>query len=379
MESNDLTVTQLARERYIRNKENREKGVLDYIPFYHSLPRLSKFIPGFIRGKYYHLTANSSVGKTQLAKFLTIILPYIFSKEVQELNYKIIYIALEESKDEFVDGLICALINTRYKINISSEVLNSYTEDSLNEDIIQKIDECSSIVEDIMNHVIFEDSISNPTGLYKLCRSISEQYGKHVYEERAFTKDGVTSIESVYKEYIPNDDTHFLVVCDHVGLLSPEKGAETTRDAMNRWSTDYAMKQIIKHWKWTVVDVIQQAAATEQEQYYKGQTIISKLKPSLSGYGDNKVIGRNAHVILSFFGPSRFEIEDYAGFNMKLLGDNFRVLEILKNRGGRVGLELCLLFEPHRQFISELPNPSTVGGTEKIQRIVNYLKQLRNG
>ena len=49
-------------------KELRDKGELLCIPYYKSFPKLSKFVPGIIKGIMYKITAGSGVGKTQLTR-----------------------------------------------------------------------------------------------------------------------------------------------------------------------------------------------------------------------------------------------------------------------------------------------------------------------
>lgn len=344
--------------RYTENKEKRDRGIIDYIPFYHSLPRFSNYLPGIIRGKYMHFTAHSSVGKTQLAKFLTIMVPYIFSKRVSKLNYKIIYFALEESEEEFVDNLVAVVLNEKYKMNIDAETLNSYKKETISKEIINRIIESEKIVSEILDTVDIVTTESNPTGLYKYCKNISEANGEHKKKIVEYVKSGgEVERREVYDKYVPKNDTQFIVVTDHLGLIGTERGAETTHKAMSKWSQSYARLEITKRWKFSVVDIIQQAAAGEDETFYKGKSIISKLKPSLSGYGDNKIIARDAHIILGLFGPNRFEIEEFNGYNIRKFGDKFRSLEVIKNRGGKSNIEVPLLFEPHKNHFTELPFP----------------------
>lgn len=48
---------------YIKNSaENLDKGLINNIPFKH-FPRLSKHIPGIVKGLYYLVTASSGVKK----------------------------------------------------------------------------------------------------------------------------------------------------------------------------------------------------------------------------------------------------------------------------------------------------------------------------
>lgn len=358
-------IVQRARERYLENKEKRDNNIIDYIPFYKTMPRFSKYMPGLVGGNYYHITANTSVGKTVLAKYMAILTPYIFSKTVMPINYRIIYFALEESEEEFVDSLICAVLNEAYGLDVDTMMLNSYRENPISNDILDKIKAVEKIVVEIMERVDLQTNILNPTGIYKYCRQVSEQLGNHIHKKEVFTEN------PVYSHYEPHDDTQVIVVIDNFNLLSTEKGAPTLRDAMGKMSLDYCRLQITKNWKWVVLGIVQQAAAGEQEEFYKGRSIISKLKPSLYNYGDNKTISRDAHIVMGLFGPDRHELEEYEGYPIKEFRSTFKSLEILKNRLGRVNIEIPLFFDHTLGTFSELPSPDNTALLE------NFLKKAR--
>jgi hypothetical protein len=342
------------RSRYINNQERRKLGIIDYLPIHHIFPRLSHYIPGFMRGTNILISAGTGVGKSQLGKFFTIMAPYIFNKEVANLKYKVLYFALEESKQEIIDGLVCALINLKYNTNVDVFEINSYRENPLSEFLLKRIDEALPIVEDMLKNVEIFDTILNPTGIYKTCRHYSELWGKHIKVNKEFVKNGIVSVEEVYSHYQPNDDTQVFVVVDHLSLLSEEAGAPTLAESMKRWSFNYARSQITKHWKWTVFNIQQQMAAVEEQEFYKNNLNVQKLKPSLFGLADNKKTARDHHLILFLFAPDRFEIENYLDFDIKTMGDSFRSLIIGKNRIGIPNIEIPLKFYGNKILFTEL-------------------------
>ena len=69
---------------------------------------------------------------------------------------------------------------------------------------------------------------------------------------------------------------------------------------------------------------------------------LNKLKPTLDGYGDAKVIARDADLILGLFSPYRHSIRDYEGYNIELFKDNIRFMELIAGREGVV--EVFVLF-----------------------------------
>lgn len=147
-------------------KEIRDKGELLCIPFYHSYPKLSKFMPGVVKGIMYKVTANSGIGKTQLAKALFVMAPlnYIRANPDCKIKIKIFYFALEESEEEFIDSLICNQLAFKFKIRMDPMTLKGYREKYADDDLIAKIEECEDDCEFFMQHIEVIDSVSNPTG-----------------------------------------------------------------------------------------------------------------------------------------------------------------------------------------------------------------------
>lgn len=149
-----------------KNRSNKLEGKYNSIPF--GLPGLDRHVPGIMRGIVYSIVAGSGVGKTQLAKYLFVLQPYKFVKQHPHLNIKlkIIYFALEESREEFMLNLICNRLKEEYRINISSLELRSMGEYTLDEDIMDKVSLCQEYFEDLEQYLDIVENVYNPTGKF---------------------------------------------------------------------------------------------------------------------------------------------------------------------------------------------------------------------
>lgn len=338
--------------------ENMDKGLVNNIPF-SNFNKLSKHIPGIVKGLYYLVTASSGIGKTQLTKKLFVLEPYEYVKQNpdKKLKLKIIYFALEESKEEFMLGLISNRLYNEYGIDVSVIDLQSFTS-RLSKDIISKIEECEEYFSDFQKYVEVIDSIYNPTGLYKYVREYASKNGTHHYKDIEI--EG--KLEKIYSHYEPKDPNEFvIVITDHVSLLQEERDSTTNRmmdkhQTISKWSADYCRKQISKHFKFTVVNVQQQEASKEKQEFYRGGSIESKLEPSLDGLAENKLTQRDALIVLGLFAPDRYEIRKHLQYDIVKLKDNYRSLKILKNRLGRPNLKTGLFFDGKTNNFYELPD-----------------------
>lgn len=254
-------------------------------------------------------------------------------------------------------GLISNRLYTEYGIEVSVIELQSFT-NKLPENIIKRIEECEEYFADFEKYVEVIDTVYNPTGLYRTVQEYSNQNGKHVYVDKIFNGKKV----SVYDHYEPKDSNEFvIVITDHLSLLQEEKDSTTNlmmnkHQAISKWSADYCRKQISKNFGYTVVNVQQQAAEKEKQEFYKGGSVESKLEPSLDGLADNKLTQRDAMVVLGLFAPDRYEIKKHLNYDILKLKDNYRSLKILKNRLGRPNLKTGLYFDGKTNEFFELPH-----------------------
>jgi replicative DNA helicase len=347
-------------------KTDKENGKIFCIPF-ENYPKLMLSVPGIVPGMIQMVTAGSGVGKTQVAKALYVREPLEYALK-HNIKLKIFYFALEESSDEFIDTMICNFISSRCNTNVDLLTLQGYRKNSLDDQTMLMIHANIGAVEKLLENVEVIDSIYNPTGIYKYCRDYADKNGKHVFESRDFIKkkrDGTVETETVqvYSHYVPNDPNSVTIaIVDHMSLLTPEKNKEnglmmTQHQTMAKWSTDYALKQITKHWGWAVVNVIQQEQSGEREQFTnKGESIVKKTEPSLAGFANNKEIQRDAKVILGVYSPDRYGFEDYHGYDIRRFRDAFRCIKVLKNRFGPPNKYHHFLFDGATNRFAELPS-----------------------
>jgi replicative DNA helicase len=353
-------------------KEEKDAGKLFCIPF-QNYPKLAQSVPGIVPGMITMITAGSGVGKTQVAKALAVREPLEYAVK-NNMKLKIFYFALEESKQEFVDTMICNYVSQKSGIQIDILALQGYREKSIDAKIMLIIETYVEEMEELLGSVEVIDSVYNPTGIYKYLRNYADKNGTHHYEERVFIKNKIdedgkkyTVKEKVrpYSHYVPNDPTQMtIVVVDHMSLLTPEKNKDTgntmtQHQTMAHWSTNYALKQITKHWNWAVVNVIQQEQSGEREQFtMKGDSIQKKTEPSLAGFANNKEIQRDAKVILGVYAPDRYGFEEYHGYDIRRMRDTFRAIKVLKNRFGPPNKYHHMLFDGATNRFKELPKSS---------------------
>lgn len=351
-------------------KALREAGKFPGIPIYPKYERFGDYMPAILKSVMYLVTAHSGVGKSQFWKDFFLFLPIQIMKKFPEYNIKLKFIIflLEETEEEFVDSIISGLLLREKKLKVDPLELKSMKKNPLSKEIVKAIEEIAPLVQEVLDMCELHSNTYNPTGMYYAVRDYAKLHGELVYEDREFTyrnDDGSErkEIKNVFKEYIPKDsDEYVFVITDHISLLQEEKHAVTgkmmdLRETMETWSFKYCRKQISKNLNYIVVNIQQQLQSSDQQEFYRGQTVIDKLKPSAATLADCKTTFRDHLVVLAIFNPHKHGLDEYPkdGYDLEKLHGCFRSVILLKNRIGRDGLEVPTYFTGSSFHFKELP------------------------
>jgi len=343
---------------YHKNRDDVLSGRKVNIPF-SGLSKLIKYIPGIIPGIMYKITSGSGAGKTQFAKFAFVYQPILFAIKYN-VNYHVLYFALEESREEFIDSLFIHVLQRVFKVKIDRFALSGNGPVMLTSSELAFVEKAKYIVNSIMDHITVIDNRYKPTDMYNVCRAFAEDHGKFTINAKG------------REIYTKNDPSQIvLTITDHISLIEEEFEAETNKyldkgKSMAKWHTHYQRKIITKQWGWAALNVQQQSLDSEQQVFTnKGETVINKLLPSMDGLANNREIARDDYVIFGLFAPERFKIDKYLGYNIcdpatvsDNFYDNFRAVTLIKNRFGTPNKTLPLYFDGSYNFFEELPDRS---------------------
>lgn len=368
-----MSIFKRVNETIHTNKLVREQGGYNCIPW--DLPRLSTILPGIQRAKLVGVSANSKVGKTQLADFLFLHQPYEFYLKYPTVNIKprIFYFSLEMSKESKIMSVLSYKLFKEHKISKSPEDLLSVFKDRVVDDkLMAIINSYNTFFQEFEERVTFLDSIRNPFGIFKYMDTYANENGHWEYKEIDWeNEDGTITKRKVKDYYVPNDKEELvIVIIDHISLLTPEK-QQTLHQAMSKFSSDYGLYMRDKL-KYCVVMVQQQAAEQEKQQFtMRGDSVVDKLRPSADGLGDNKLVGRDLNLLIGLFAPYRYKFKDYEGYDLSILRDNYRELSVILNRDGKSNAVVDLFFDGASNYFAELPKPIE---KEELLKVYDYCK-----
>ena len=353
-----------------KKRLRRLDGKINCVPW--GLPRFENQLPGIEKGKYYLFTANSKVGKTQITDWLCLYntVQQIIDKNLN-IKLKIFYFTLEMSKEEKMLSAFANILYIKEGIRLSPTDLKSTKADRvLPQDIIDIIKKYEPYFNKLQEIVEFIDDIRNPTGIYKLVRNYALANGT-IHTRKIEIKPGqFIEVEDYYE---PNDEEEYvMIIIDHISLIDTEvvNGKQLSlAESMVHLSSNYLIK-LRNRFNYIPIVVQQQAAAQESVENKKA----NKLKPTLDGLGDSKLIGRDANVILGLFSPFRHEIQEYYGYDVTKFKDNIRFLEIIGGREGGTGAICPLYFDGAVNYFKELPKPDDKEGIDAVYKFLDKIK-----
>lgn len=344
------------------NAERIAQGKVNYIPF--GLDRFEEAIPGLQRKNYVIVTANSGIAKSKLTKNLYVIKPvdFVLANPHLGIHLKIPYFCLEESKEAFIHSITCHKLYEQFGMRVPIKTLQSRRRE-LPREIREKVDALDPYFEQFEQIVEVIDDIRYPYGIFQHVAEYMESIGTWTKKtiriwDKSIGEKGDYRMAVVNDYYVPNNpDTYVVPITDHYAKLYQPKG-KTLHETISEFSSKYQC-ELRDRYYCSPVGVQQQAADQEKKQYtYTGQSIITKLEPSLDGLGDNKLTQRDADEIIGIFAPDRYEIPEHRKYNITLLQDNYRGIIQLKARDGEPNTRIGLFFDGAVNHFEELP-PAT--------------------
>lgn len=331
---------------------------------------MSEFI-GIEQKKYYIVTGATKSGKTQFASFTFLYTPLLYAYEhPDKIRLKVFYYSLEETPEDVTRRFMSYLLFVKKGIRISPTDLESSANNPVNPEILAYLqdDDIKPILDFYEQHVEFSPS-RNPTGVNKEVEDYMRSNGT-VHWKQVSVRDDITgNLKEVraFDYYEPNDpDEYVIVIFDHLSLIQPERGM-TLKQTADKLSEYFVILR--NRYGVTPVLIQQQSFEMESLDAFKER----KLRPTAQGLADTKYTARDCNVLLGIFNPFKHDLPDYKRYNITLLRDNCRFLEVILNRGGSSGGLVALFFDGAICNWHELPRADE---TAELSKVYSYIQTL---
>ena len=319
-------------------------GLNNGIPFSH--PRLSKFI-GIRKRIYTQIIGSSGSGKSALVHSTYILNPFDHLKTITQsgIKFKVILFAMERSKLYVLTKWLSRKIFIDQGILIPLQKMLGWWDNKLTEDEYELVLQYKDYINELLETVDIIGGSINPTGCYKYVKNYAEENGK--FEQ----------VSEYSKVYIPNHPNEIVIIVqDHLGLTSIEKGYPTKKDVIDKLSSYNQWFRDVLGYSPVVVSQLNRNLSNPIYQK------IDSFEPTLDDAKETGKPSEDADIVLSIFDPHRYHTTDSQykvdNFIDSSNGANyFRSLKILKNSYGIDSLKVGLAFMGSVGICKELPKP----------------------
>lgn len=325
-----------------------ERNSREWVGIPQKYDKLKEHIPYYEKGTYLLISAHSGVGKTIFTISDWIVYPYLFSRETG-YKVKIFYFSLEKKK-VIVDTQVMSNLYYQYTNNKASK--QDIFSKKLDENTLENLSEISKLYHDYEDVVTVVDNVFSPEDMHRYMTKYFKENGKVITDK---------SLE-VGKRYVPNDDTHVIIITDTLNAMTQIKGKEKNQ-SINYYSREICKNEFCELYGATVVNVQQQDKDAEKNTFnYKGELNYAATRPSRNSLSESKLTFNDADFFLTLYSPFLYRVPKYpfnatdAFWDIMQLKNKFTLLSLEKNRDGETPAEMGLYSDLAVNYFEELPS-----------------------
>ena len=335
-------------------KQRIASGKLNAIPT--NLARFSNEFPGIEKSRYYIITANTKVGKSQVTDFYFVIDPIyqLWLNKLTSYDVRVHYISLEMHPIEKMYQLFSHYIyRTQDKIRVDPKILKS-TKSELSDKWFNYLESNIDFFKFFLSKVSFINNLRTVSQIESYIKAYYAQNGSVINEGSLYLAN--------------NNDIYEIFIVDHASLIDTETKYPNKHTAIKALSKLFL--DIRNLYRSTCVLIQQQSSASENIEAQK----VRKGEPSLDMLEYNKSTGFDADYVLGLYSPARNNIQSYRGYDIAKFKDHFRTIKILAGRWGGIGSWTPLFFDGAVNMFKELP---LIGSQDmiKVNELLTKLKK----
>lgn len=332
---------------FLGEVEQGRKGV--YKGLKGGLERFDKFTNNIQKSTYYLIGAAPKSGKTGFLDHRFVIQAYLQNPDAK-INW--IYFSYEISKLEKMAKFCAYFIRELYGDLVDSNIILSRGENKLSDELHEKVIHIyKDYVEPLFKRIQFYEDRENPTGIYFKLLEYAKKHGEFIYTP--YTDDSGKERQKItgYKENDP--ELYTIVIADHIGLLSLEKGYDKKAN-IDKLSSYFVWMRNICKFTPVIVSQFNRDLGKVDRLKFNGES----LQPTLEDFKDSSNTSEDASMVIAIFNAGLYpHIEKHLGYNIKEIGKGYRSLHILASRNTESGVNIGLHLEGETGRFSELPKP----------------------
>ncbi len=313
-----------------------------------------------IAPRSYTLVGGASgTGKTALVHQLYILAPYIWymkNKNNSDVRLKVVLRNMERPFNLLITKWVAVYLHNKYNILTDTRFLmgRGQQKSRVSQELYEKICEGFDYFEKMCADVVdVRSKIENPTGIANHIREVAESQGKF---ER---------IDKYRKRYIPNNDNLItLVILDHIGRISPERGYNTVEN-LKKMSEYLSIQRDVYGFSPVVVCQFNRGIQETQRRTSSAINLVPEER-DFKGAGN---MYEDSDIAMGLFNPFKYGLSSFQNYDVGAMRSDkghsrFRSLHVLKSNQGIDDFEGYTQFIGETGTFAELPAPDKLTPAE---------------
>lgn len=336
--------------------------------------KLNTLTGGLQYGRYDLVGGTTGSSKTAFVDNFYILKPWTMLREARRLgltkrSMKVFYWSLEIRKTHKLAKWLAWIIFQKHKILLDSKyILTMLADDEqlqknrmsteVYELLMRELDILDEMEEDIF---IIDDKIT-PKGVYASVKNYAENNGTTTTLPVMDRKGNFIHNKNVYTP--TNPEELVLGICDHIGLVAPDKDAGGKKGTIDTLSSFFVSLRNQHNYSFCAISQFNRELADVNRQRFK------ELTPQMEDYKDSGGPAEDAETVIALFNPIIYNMNTYSNYNIGRLGERFKGVSILKNRNGSAPARIGYTFLGECGVYAQLP-------TGEEMKEENYLFSLQ--
>lgn len=314
----------------LSGKEGRNIGIPT------GLKTLDTYTYGIQRGYLTTIFGDTGSGKTTYALFTHVYAPLMYALETG-LDLSILYFSFEMSSEALFGKLLSLYIWDTYKEIVSFEEIMSL-KTPISDDKFKYVSDSKAWLDTIEKYITVIDKPLNASDIGETLRSWNEKHGKFI------------PLPNEQEDYIPNNkECVKIAVLDHVKLIAGGTRKDID-DACNEF--------IYFRNKCNITGVFVQQANRQSKSMDRRNGGFQLLQ--LDDMSESSGPAQASEIVIGIFYPHREKMASIGNhedgkYNVKILKDRIRCVQILKQRYGQSDVNKCVSFYGEIGWFKELP------------------------
>lgn len=302
------------------------------------LPKFESVVDGVTRSTYTVLAGGTGSGKTTLALYAYVYRPLVDNMaRGRDKRVKVLYFSLEMSAEILLAKLLSLHLFEVYGVELSFKQIIS-KQDVLSDEDYELVKSCQPWLEDLCQDLTIYDRTMNADIFFGIIQTYSQQNGDWEVDEEGNDR------------FVPYDPSEVIqIIVDHMGLLRKSGNRQSKKEEIDLTS-NYII-HFRNHCGYSALGLFQlnrTSSSMDRRNAHMHELQLDDIKETGGPSED-------AELVIAIFNPWREKLPGYKGYNIEILQDKFRALQVLKNRLGEADKSIGVAFFGSIGMWKELP------------------------